>query len=328
MATIEDVAKRSGVSVATVSRVINGTGVVSAKLSKRVHDAIEELNYRPNFSGRNLRLNETRTLLVICSVALDVILDGIYAAADELGYRVIVHYIGGCRQHRPYIDEWFYGNVDGALLYAAFYPDEELGRISRTLPLVQCCSYLELPNVARVSIDEEGAAFDMTDRLLSRGFRVGMASMVAPDAQETFVHKRERGYRRALEARGVAFDPDLVLRCPSTYENNYALGRRLAALRDRIDCVFCVHDRQAMAVVCALQDMGLQVPQDMAVAGFDDMEMAKLCRPRLTTIAQPFSQIGNAALRLLVSQIRGEDVAGREVFLRHELIERDSTRRG
>lgn len=328
MATIEDVAKRSGVSVATVSRVINGSGVVSERLSGRVHEAIAELDYRPNFSGRNLRLGETRTLLVICSVALDVVLDGVYAAADELGYRVIVHYIGGARQRRAYIDEWFYGNVDGAILYSAFFPDEELTKISRTLPLVQLCGYLDLPNAFRVSIDEERAAYDMTDLLLRRGFRrIGLATADIPGAQETFYHKRERGYRQALRDHGMPCDESLVLRSATGFEYGLELGRRFAGLSYPPDCIFCVQDILAMGVVRALQDAGLRVPEDVAVAGFDDLDIAALCRPLLTTVAQPFASMGDAAVRLLVSQLHGENAAGQQVFLWHELIERESTKR-
>lgn len=328
MATIEDVAKRSGVSVATVSRVINGTGVVSDRLSRRVREAITELDYRPNFSGRNLRLGATRTLLVICSVALDVVLDGVYAAAEELGYRVIVHYIGGNRQRKAYVDEWFYGNVDGAILYSAFHPDEELTKISRTLPVVQLCGYLQLPDASRVSIDEEGAAYDMTLLLLRRGYRrVGLATVDIGGAQETFAIQRERGYRRALADHGMACDQSLVLRCPTGFENGQELGRRFAALAQRPDCIFCVQDILAMGVVRALQDAALRVPEDIAVAGFDDLEIAGLCRPLLTTVRQPFAQMGDAAVRLLVSRLQGGGTTGRDVILPHALVERDSTKR-
>lgn len=329
MATIEDVAKRAGVSVATVSRVINGTGVVSDERAAQVRAAIEELDYRPNTSGRNLRRGETRTLLVICAVALEPVLGGIHDAAEELGYRVVVNYIGRKREKSaPYFNEMFYGNVDGAILYSAFYNDPELFKIARTLPVVQCCSFLDIPNAFRVSIDEERAGYDMTMHLIGQGFRrIGLATLDLPGVAESFAGKRERGYRRALEQSGLPYDQALVLNCHTGYETSLALGRQFAAMANRPDAVFCVQDILAMGVIQALRDGGLSVPGDVAVAGFDDLEVATLCRPRLTTIAQPFRELGSAATKTLVSLIRGETAAGRDIFLRHELIVRESTTR-
>jgi hypothetical protein len=149
LATIEDVAKRAGVSVATVSRVINGSGVVSPERAAHVRAAIDEMNYRPNTSGRNLRRGETKTLLVICSVALDPVLNGVHDAAEAMGYQVAVNYIGRKREKNvAYFNDMFYGNVDGVLLYSAFYNDTELFKLSRNIrrnfPSISFPDYFDL----------------------------------------------------------------------------------------------------------------------------------------------------------------------------------------
>jgi LacI family repressor for deo operon, udp, cdd, tsx, nupC, and nupG len=327
VATIEDVARRAGVSVATVSRVINGSGTVSAERAALVRAAIEEMDYRPNSSGRNLRRAETKTLLVICSVALDDVLNGIHDAAGELGYRVVVNYIGRSRERMAsYFDALFYGNVDGALLYSAFYNDNDLIKLSRTIPVVQCCSYLEIPNAFRVSIDEEKAAYDVTTHLIMLGCRrIGLASPDLPGAQEAFPAKRERGYRRALAEHGITYDPSIVLRCVTSYDKAYRIGQRFAALEKPVDALFCLQDILAVGVLQALKDAGISVPRDMALAGFDNFELSRLCRPRLTTISQPFYELGSVAAKMLVSRIRGEVATGQDVYLRHELIVRESS---
>lgn len=327
MATIEDVAKRAGVSVATVSRVINGTGVVSAKRAESVRSAVEELDFRPNASGRNLRRGETKTLLVICSVAINEVLNGIYDAAKGLGYRVIVNYISRSReQATSYFDEFFTGNVDGALLFGPFYDGTELTKIARRIPMVQCCGYLDIPNAFRVSIDEEKASYDITRHLIDQGRRrIGLITLDMPGITEGFFIKREQGYRRALAESGIPYDPSIVKKCTTGYHNGYEIGKSFVEMEQKVDALFSVQDIMAYGALQAILDAGLSVPGDIAVAGFDDIEIAQLSRPPITTISQPFYELGSVAARMLVSLIKGEVTTGEDLYLPHELIVRGST---
>lgn len=325
--TIEDVAIRAGVSVATVSRVLNNSHMVSSQKVERVLAAVKELNYQPNALGRSLRRSESKVILVVCPVVNDEVLQGIHDAAKELEYGVIINYVGPKRDLiAPYFENFHFGYVDGAILFGAFYRSMELKKIAEQLPIVQCCGHMDLPNSFRVSIDDEKAAYDMTSHIISTGKKkIGLITLDYKDIDEPVFSKREKGYKQALADNNIPFDPELRKVTFTSFESGYETCNQLLEQNNRPDAIFCVTDMLAFSAIRAIQDAGLSVPRDIAVGGFDNREITEICNPKITTIAQPFYEMGQVAFSMLVSKIKGDITVGRKVMMNHELIIRGST---
>jgi LacI family repressor for deo operon, udp, cdd, tsx, nupC, and nupG len=331
MPTIQDVAKAAGVSIATVSRVINSPATVSTDKVKRVKSAIEELNYYPNSSGRNLRRSETKTLLMICAATISDVLDGAYEAAARQGYRIVATYADRRQLARgmSYFNELFMGNVDGAILFSALRSDESLVRLCQTVPIVQCSSFLDLPNASSVSTDEEAAAYDAVSHLIETGKRrIGIITQeIMPGAEDSYYTRRERGYRRALMDAGLPVKPERMVRVPGGVQNGYSAGRQLLS-EQKVDGIFGVQDTLAFGALVAAQRLGLSIPEQVGIVGIDNTGFSQLSDPGLTTVEQSFHEMGQVAVNMLIEQIRGEMEVKRNVYLQHRLLVRGSTVRG
>ncbi|MDD2955933.1 MAG: LacI family DNA-binding transcriptional regulator [Oscillospiraceae bacterium] len=330
MPTIQDVAKAAGVSIATVSRVINSPATVSVDKVKRVKSAIDELNYYPNSSGRNLRRSATKTLLMICAATISDVLDGAYEAAARQGYRIVATYADRRQLAKgmSYFNELFMGNVDGAILFSALRSDENLAKLCQTVPIVQCSSFLDLPNASSVSTDEEAAAYDAVTHLLETGKRrIGLITQEnLPGAEDSYYIRRERGYCRALADAGIPIRQEMIFRTPGGVKNGYYAGKQL--LKDKADGIFGVQDTFAYGALVAAQRMGLSIPEQVGIVGIDNTGISQLSDPGLTTVQQSFYEMGQVAVNMLIEQIRGEMDVKRNVYLQHRLLVRGSTVRG
>lgn len=331
MATIEEVARRAGVSVATVSRVLNNNYAVSQAKRDSVMEAVAALNYQINAAGRMLRRAETRMIMVVCSAVLQEVLEGIQEAGRQAGYDILVTCTGfTSARTEPSRSESFKflenGLVDGVILMNMVTRDEELLAISQQFPIVQCGEYVKIPNAFLVSTHDEKAAYAMTEHLAQIGRRKIAIVMNALDGHlSNYVRERLNGYRQALTDAGLPRSAACEHQAGFTYEDGVAAARRILALEDRPDAVFCTRDSLAVACINTFQAAGLRVPEDIAVAGFDNTELCSMCSPPLSSVAQPFREIGQETLKMLVSLIRGEVSIGRHLLLDHQLVLRAST---
>lgn len=326
MATIDEVATMAGVSVATVSRVMNNSYVVSEEKRNRVLQAAQTLNYLPNTLNRSQRKTENKTILIICSVVIYDVVAGIQATAKKLGYDVLIHYNAGRNAELDSIKVLNNKLVDGVILLNILMDDADLAELNRRFMVVQCGEYVSIPNAFQVSTDNEGGAHAIVSHLISLGHK--RIAFVGPDifnGLPHFVHVREKGYRLALEEHGLAFSPDLVIKADFSMESGYDAGRRILAMADRPDAVFCATDQLAVGCIHTFRDHGLFIPEDIAVAGFDNTEAAEICTPPLTTVAQPFFEIGSETVRMLTAMINEEMSVGRHVMLDYQLKLREST---
>lgn len=346
MATIEEVARRAGVSVATVSRVLNNNYAVSQAKRDSVMEAVGALNYQINAAGRMLRRSEARMILVVCTAVLQEVLEGIQEAGRTLGYDILVT-CTGFPSNRCYVaqtepngsdggraetlrPESFKflenGLVDGVILMNMVVHDQELLAISRQYPIVQCGEYVKTPKSFLVSTHDSKAAYAMTEHLLSLGRRRVAILMNEIDGQlSNYVRERLSGYRQALTDAGQQPDPTLEFRGDYHYDSGVAAARRMIESGNLPDAVFCTRDSLAVGCLNVFRAAGIRVPEDIAVAGFDNSELCGMCSPPLTSVAQPFREIGQETLKMLVSLIRGEISTGRHLLLDHQLVLREST---
>lgn len=326
MATIEDVAAHAGVSIATVSRVLNNTYGVSQSKRDKVEEAVKALNYQPNVLGRNLRRSEPKMILVVCTEVINEAMSGIQDVASELGYDVILSYAGKNREGVDSIKFLQSGMVEGAIFLNLIFKEEELITLSNRLPVVQCGEYVDIPSSYLVACNDEKAAYELTCHLIQTGRRrIGFVAYETSGTDPHFSQDREKGYRRALLEHGIAYDASLRMAGDFSYDSGLEAARQFLAMENRPDAVVCTQDNMAAGCISAFRKAGIAVPEDIAVTGFDNTDIAEICDPQITTIAQPFYEIGRETMRLMVALIKGEVTLGRQVFINHQLLIRGST---
>ncbi|MGG4405665.1 LacI family DNA-binding transcriptional regulator [Geobacillus stearothermophilus] len=327
MASIKDVAKRANVSTATVSRVLRNTGNVTEETRQRVLEAIEALNYQPNVLGRYLRRMETETVLVVVPDIMNPffskVLRGIEAVALKHGYQVLL----GDTQNDARLEEQYLNvlpqrQVDGMIFLTARIRKELMEEMARQFPIVLACEYLEGADIPTVSIDNISSARKATEHLI----RLGHCRIAHLSGPMNIILSRDRlrGYQQALAQHELEADAALVQEGDFTYESGYHLTLKLLALEKPPTAIFAANDEMAIGAVKAIRHRGGRVPDDVAVVGFDDIHMASIFEPSLTTIAQPMFEIGQKAMELLLALIEGTSARRRQLVLPDRLVIRDS----
>jgi LacI family repressor for deo operon, udp, cdd, tsx, nupC, and nupG len=328
-ATVQDVAKTAGVSVGTVSRVLNGSAAVSASSKEKVNGAIRQLNYRPLASARDLRRDRTMRILALAknlnSPVISEAFRGFGDAAALSGYvSLIAPTSGDLEREQQLVDMLRNGSVDGLILFSPTMPDAEVEALAEQLSVVQVCEIVDSGAAFGVSIDDRQAAFDITRHLIEMGsHRLAMiGNRLARSGR-----LREEGFREAAAEAGLSPEHLLLAEGEFDFHAGRRLARDLLRLDPMPDAVFCGSDTVAAGCVREITDAGLRIPEDVAVAGFDDSIQAEMCVPELTTIRQPAYEMGRVAFEALFARMTepGEHRRGR-TFLPHELVVRDSTR--
>jgi DNA-binding LacI/PurR family transcriptional regulator len=332
--TINDVAKAAGVSIATVSRVINNDNVVTESKRERVFQVMRELGYVPVRRGSK-SASGNQIILIISSIFpfLEEVYSGISAAVGELNahYEVALCYAEniqhGYRNALALIKMLPPELLRGLIFFNNVCTDRELLAEFQRYPLVQIGEYIESESTFVVSSDDKRAMFDITRLLIARGRRrFGLVSnRFSPEQRRyQFCARREAGFRAALEGTDIPFDNSMILYVDYTVEGGIDAARRIAELDPRPDAVVCVSDYIAAGCVMELQERGISVPGSIAVTGFDDNEIAEFCYPRLTTVRQSFEEMGMEAVRMLDALCAGSLNLGRTTYIWHSIIERGS----
>lgn len=327
--SVKDVAARSGVSFQTTSKVLNGGGSVSEPTRARILQAASDLGYVPNLQARSLVMQRTQTVGVITSDFSDRNLSRILAGAEQEARRqdfgVIISSIepegSGTEYALPAMME---RRVDGILLAAPGMEEEvALERVlDRAVPTV---SLRPVPGggVTTVGSDDEQIGLIATRHLLELGRRV-IGTLIGARGQQN-AEARLRGYRKALEEGGVSLDADLVEEGGWDIPRGHAATRQLVARRPSIDALFAQNDLMAIGALSALHEAGRKVPEDCAVVGCDDIDMAPYTTPPLTTVHVPFYETGAEAMRLLLRMVSNGGVSEHSVALPVHLIVRGSS---
>ncbi|CAM3722913.1 catabolite control protein A [Cohnella lubricantis] len=327
--TIYDVAREAGVSMATVSRVVNNNPNVKPQTRKKVYEAIERLGYRPNAVARGLASKKTTTVGVvipdISNAIFAEVARGIEDIANMYHYNIILCNADKRKEKEiRVINTLLEKQVDGLLFMGGAVTEEHLQAFSSSnVPIVLCATTDERGTMPSVDIDHEAAAFDAVSRLIADGHRrIGMISGTLQDPANGYA--RYQGYKRALEEAGIAADEQLVRIGNYKYESGMEAAQYFLDLAERPTAVFAATDEMAIGAIHAIQDAGLRVPQDISVISVDNIRMASMVRPQLTTVAQPMYDIGAVSMRLLTKLMKKESVEQSKVVLPHELIIRQS----
>ncbi len=329
--TIQDVANEAQVSIATVSRVLSGKGQVSAERRNRVLEAADRLDYTTDLKVRAPRKVEARILLMIVPRISNPfyaeIVHGFQNTAYKNGYEVMLcQSMSNPRRLEEYIELMRSGVAEGAVTLDPMTGLDVFATLVGKFPLVQCCEYNEALSSSYVAVDNVRAAREVVHFLHSIGCR--RIALLNSGLNFKYARDRQQGYEEGLQELGLPVRPEGIAHV-SDVNFNLALGvaERLLGGTPPPDAVFAVSDVYAAAVEKAAKRMGIRVPQDLAVVGFDNIDVSLMCDPSITTVNQPRYEIGAFACDMLLERIRTPETPVRQLILNTELIVRDSTLR-
>lgn len=327
--TIREVAAAAGVSVATVSRVMNGTAAVRDETRLRVEAEVERLRYSPNAAARSLITNRTSTVGVVLpdiwGEYFSEVIRGIDLSARQAGYHVLVSSSHSDAGETRDVLRAMHGRVDGVVVMSPQAAPRVLeGSLPASLPVVLLNAAPGGTHRASLNVDNRGGARAMVAHLLSLGHR--RIAFVAGPASNYDATERRRGWRDALRAAGLPHGRAVELPGDFGEESGEAAGEAISRLVPRPTAVFAANDSMAVGVLGALRRAGVRVPADVVVAGFDDIPIARFASPPLSTVRHDIRRLGERALARLLSEIEGDvpSRAAREV-LPYRLVLREST---
>lgn len=328
--TIREVARRAGVSAMTVSRVINGGTGVRTETRQRVEQVVSDLNYVPSRVARGLTSNKSGTLGMVIPDVINPFFANIVAGAElvtrRAGYRMLLcNSEGDLNQERRFLEDILSYRAEGALvipvsdqskdnLAILTVHDVPFVLIDRSIGDVDCDS---------VESDNISGARMVTEHLLGLGRR--RIAMIMLSAESSTDRGRRTGYQQALEAAGVAYDPDLVFLTSFGRNGGYRSMQQILALDPRPDAVFAVNNMTALGAMDAMRENGVAMPEDLPVVHFDEVEQMSVRDPFMTVVEQPSELFGTLGAELLLERIAGHASAQtRSVKLPPRLIVRES----
>ncbi|KAB1918445.1 HTH-type transcriptional regulator AscG [Micromonospora noduli] len=328
---LKDVAERAGVSVKTVSNVVNGYVHVRPDTRARVEEAIAELNYRPNLSARHLRKGRTG-VIALAVPELDIpyfaeLARYVVTAAAAYGWTVLIDQTGGRREQERVVASGITDHlIDGLIFSPLALTAEDLAGLDGT-PMVLLGERVEHGPADRVVIDNVTAAREITAHLIQLGHRRIAAIGSQRTDEGASARLRLAGYTDALRAAGLDYDETLVAPASAWHRADGAAAMRgLLTSGVRPDAVFCFNDTLALGALRALHEAGLRVPEDVAVVGFDDIEDGRFSIPTLSTVAPDKEKIAQLAVELLANRLDGDRTApAKELSAPYRLELREST---
>ncbi len=325
--TISDVARTAGVSVATVSKVVNGRYGVAVSTSVRVQEVIDRLGYESSLVARSLRSHRTNVIGILVAEFEPFsteLLKGTSAAVGGTGYELLA-YSGGGRHgsnvgwERRYLSRLSGTLIDGAILVTPTVVDAHPG-----IPVVAVDPHTGPTGLPTVDSDNMRGAVLATEHLLALGHR--RIGFLGGRSDLESARLREEGYRKALANAGIAVDPSLMRVGGYRPETADQPAHELLTMRERPTAIFAANDLSAIRTMDVAYSLGLSVPQDVSIIGFDNVPESALTRPPLTTINQPIRQMGSEAIMLLIGLMNGTTQGSTHITLPTELVERRSCR--
>ena len=324
--TIADVARHAEVSIATVSRVLNGTVPVQLEKAERVRVAMAELQFVPRSAARMLASRKTNTIGLVFSeiggAFFPHLLKGIEAQLHVAGYELLIYstHIDHPIRRKPIGEH----NTDGLLVFTTSLELEELKRLyNLNFPLVLLH---ETPpvgmNIPVITIENKDGAEMLVSHLIEKHGKRRIVFLRGPDGHEDS-QWREKGYREALQAYNIPFDPKLIGVGGFEEDQAFAAIQNMLADGVKFDAVFAGDDDASIGVYRALKQSGRLIPQDVAVVGFDDVQFSRYLSPALTTVRAPIEEVGREAVRQLTRLMNGEQ-AEALTLMRTELVIRES----
>lgn len=328
--TIYDVAREANVSMATVSRVVNGNPNVKPATRKKVLKVIEELGYRPNAVARGLASKKTTTVGVIIPDISNMFFSELARGIDDIAnmykYNIILSNSDqNIEKEIKLINTMLEKQVDGIVYMGSRITEEHLKEFKTSpVPIVLAATIEATNSIPSVNINYEEAGYEATKLLIENdhnrlAFVTGLNDTTANKA-------KYEGFIQALKDIDQTVNADLIYRGDLSYQSGLKAVETLFEQEEKPTAIFAVSDEMALGVIHGIQDLGLNVPTDVEVIGFDNTRLATMIRPTLSTVVQPVYDIGAVAMRLLTKYMNKEEVDDSNVILPHQIIKRSSTK--
>lgn len=325
-------AKEAKVSIATVSRVLNGKGGYSSLTERKVQEAIKSTGYEPNAIARSLinkRTNSIGVLLPdISSMLASDILNGIENVAHGMKYSVIVsHTYSSTQKTLDYLKLLHEKRVDGIIFTSEIFRKEYFEYIKQMdIPVILLLTSSEEYEVASIKIDDYSAAFAATEYLISKGHKeIGM--LIGDNSNTVTSQPRVNGFKKALLKNQISFSDNRIV-----YTNNYKYedGKQsfkvLKTKFPEMTALFAGSDEIAVGAISASNEIGISIPDDLSIIGFDNLKISEMTVPPLTTIKQPIVNMGSKAMKMLIDLIKQNNMQTEKIVIPHEIIERASVK--
>jgi LacI family transcriptional regulator len=325
--TIRDVAERAGVSVATVSKVINRRHGVAAATYSRVMGVIEETGFQASLVAQSLRNHKTNVIGILVADLEPFSAELLKGAADSIrgtGFELVVYSAGGRADEHAGWERRYLSRLSGTLVDGAIVVTPTVVDVTYGAPIVAVDPHTGTSDLPTIDADNLRGAELATEHLLALGHtRIAMLTG-RPDLQSASL--REQGFRQALTAAGIRPEERLIREGDYDRERSMPAARELLTAPDRPTALFAANDVSALAAMEVAAELGIRVPEDLSIVGFDNIPESVLATPSLTTVEQPIRDMGFEAVEMLIRLIRGEPVSETHLTLPTRLVERNTTR--
>ncbi len=335
--TIKDVAKEAGVSTTTVSRVLNGMPDCSLEVQRRIKDIALEMGYRANYFARGMRGKSTNILglvipffsTVFSSLYFNELLEALEHVLSDRGFRLMLLLSGSSTNTRFDYGQLFNEPLfDGFIIIAPTKSDIERMSVEKgSTPYVIMNSSTDQIAATYIDADNYGGALQAVNHLIE----IGRKRIVYLGGPSDVLNNVERlnGYKQALKDHNIPIDDKLIMRADYDTSPGYMVTIDIIKSRRKFDAIFAFDDNMAVSAIQALKERNIKIPDDVAVVGFDDVQISQIIEPRLTTIHQPFVEMSKKALDVLIELIKNKDnpvsIQPRKIIIPTNIIIREST---
>jgi len=328
--TMKDVAKKAGVSLSTVSRVINDSSLVSKDTSIRVKKAIDELDYQINDSARALRTNISN-LIGIIGAGMDnpflmEVLISLENKAIKDGYNIIYgDSEGELEQELYYINMFKQKKIDGLVILTANFSDDLIKAVKKSkIPSVFASGYLEDPDLPAVTVNNIKAAEDVSKYLLKTSDYFGVIR--GPYRDSVASEERMKGIINIFNNKNIELKDKYIAEGDFSYKSGYECAKTLINNNPSLNSIFAFSDQMAIGAIKYCVDNNIQIPKDISIIGFDGIEASKYVSPSLSTVFQSGTELGTEIMKVLMKKINNEEIENNKIFIPHKLIKRESSR--
>lgn len=328
MPTMKDIARIAGVSLSTVSHVVNSSRFVSPEITERVQKVIKELNYKPSLVARSLKMKETNTLGMLVTASNNPFFAEVVRHVEKYCERhhyhlILVNTDGNSESLKKHIERLLLKQVDGLLLMCAepqdFDPEIMAGI---KLPMVVIDWWQQPLNADIIHENSELGGYLATKALIDAGY--SEIAIITGELSKPLTVNRLAGYKRALSDHNLPIHPEWIVESHFHYDGGIEATAKLLALPNRPQAIFAMSDSIAIGAYQAIWKAGLRIPQDIAVIGYDNIELAQFLAPPLSTIHQPKARLAKNAIQKLIARIKDPNKEIEVIQLSPELVKRAS----
>ena len=327
--TLHDIAKKTGYSLATVSRAINQTGLVKSKTYEEIMSAVLEMNYElPKPAALPVAHLNGLILFNVMSFTnpfYDEIINGVTLSAVNHGFQIVVNNDRINADTFDRIVALIKRTRATGIITTNYIPPEILRKLQSVIKVIQLCEYTEYEDCSYVTVDDLKSGYDVVNYLLAIGHkRIGL---INGNNINKYSRHRRLGYLKALEEAGIPVDPKLIISLPDIhYETAVSAALQLLDLDNPPDAIFACSDVYAVATIRAANLRGRKIPDDFSLVGFDNIDVTSCTVPTISTVDQPKFQLGFTAAELLIEMITSPDTPTKQITLNAQLVLRESTR--